>query len=177
MLFPLVAIHEIEIGDANRCLKEWGHKMGPLGRPRNYSPSWCHGMFHNGQLVAVTTASGLIRERVGGLPDWLKDELTRETTVELSRLCAARPHLNRAMLRIWREFIFPELPYRFAVSYQDACLHSGDTYRFDGWQRVGFSHSGTDRRTNRKGRDKWVWLWPRVAEPQATERAEACVRS
>lgn len=49
------------------------------------------------------------------------------------------------------------------MSYQDADLHNGHTYRFDGWERVGYSHSGNDYRTGRRGRRKWVWLWPRRA--------------
>jgi hypothetical protein len=31
--------------------------------------------------------------------------------------------------------------------------------RFDGWRRVGFSRSGIDQRSGRRGRNKWIWLW------------------
>lgn len=62
---------------------------------------------------------------------------------------------------MWREFVFPVLPADFAISYQDADLHSGNTYRFDGWARLAFSRSGgIDQRTGRSGRNKWVWAWP-----------------
>jgi antitoxin VapB len=86
--------------------------------------------------------------------------MTRENTIELSRLCAARAGLCRVALRLWREFVFPTLGYQYAVSYQDADLHNGNTYRFDGWERVGYSHSGTDTRSGRSGRDKYAWAWP-----------------
>ncbi len=82
------------------------------------------------------------------------------TRVELSRICAARPHLNRAILRLWRESVFALLPHVYAISYQDAVLHSGDLYRFDGWQCIVQSaRSGTDARSGKKGRRKRVWLW------------------
>lgn len=110
---------------------------------------------HNGQIVAVATSSSLIRECVGG---GLK-HLTRQNTIELSRLCAARSGLCRVMIRLWREFVFPQLGYEYAISYQDADLHTGNTYRFDGWKREARSRSGTDSRSGRKGRDKWIWVW------------------
>jgi hypothetical protein len=65
------------------------------------------------------------------------------------------------MLRMWRELVFPALPQAFAISYQDADLHNGNTYRFDGWLRLRFSRAGgIDRRSGKKGRNKWIWGWP-----------------
>ena len=87
--------------------------------------------------------------------------LTRENSIELSWLCAARSGLCRVALRLWREFAFPSLGVRFAVSYQDADLHKGHTYRFDGWTRRAYSRSGTDTRSGRPGRNKYVWVWER----------------
>lgn len=62
---------------------------------------------------------------------------SRHEAIELSRLCAARPDLSRVMLRMWRAFVFPTLCQEFgfvwAVSYQDAAIHAGNVYRFDGW--------------------------------------------
>lgn len=154
MLFSLVNFDRIPLAQANARLVEWGHKMGPLERPKNYSRSWSYGLFHSGDLVGVAIASNLIRPTLaGGL-------LTRDDTIELSRLCACRPHLCRVVLRLWREFAFPALPYRWAVSYQDAVLHSGNLYRFDGWKKLAFSHSGRDLRSGKNGRDKWLWVWP-----------------
>ena len=87
--------------------------------------------------------------------------LVRDNTIELARLCATRSGLCRVALRLWREFVFPTLGYQVAVSYQDADLHNGSTYRFDGWRRVGFSRGGSvDQRTGRVGRNKWIWVWP-----------------
>lgn len=153
-LLPMVAFDAISLPTANACLRHWGHRMGPL--MRGNQGAWCHGLIHDGHIIAITTASYLIAPVVGG---GMK-HLTRENTVELSRLCAERTGLCRVAIRLWREFVFPSLPFRFAVSYQDADLHNGHTYRFDGWQRVARARSGPDTRTGRPGRDKWVWMWP-----------------
>ncbi len=153
-LFGFVGFEPVSLADANRCLVEWGHKMGPINRGNQGAT--CHALVHEGRAVAVTTASNLIAPVVGGGCQWM----TRDNTIELSRLCAARGGLCRVALRLWREFVFPVMGYEFAVSYQDADLHNGNTYRFDGWERVGRARSGTDTRSGRPGRDKWVWAWP-----------------
>lgn len=153
VLFGFVAFEQVELSEANEMLLAWGHKMGALNRGNQ--GALCHALTHEGKPLAVTTASNLIAARVGNC-DWM----TRENTIELSRLCAARGGLCRVALRLWREFVFPALGYEYAVSYQDADLHNGNTYRFDGWERVGRSRSGTDTRSGRPGRDKWVWAWP-----------------
>lgn len=136
----------------NDCLLAWGHRMGPVRRP---SAGWSHGLFDGADLLAVVATDTLIRPRVAGFD--------RREAVELSRLCAARPDLCRVALRLWRAFVFPALceahGLRWALSYQDAALHSGNLYRFDGWARVGRSRSGTDPRTGRRGRDKVIWGW------------------
>ena len=156
MIAPLVTFDQIDLSEANACLRSWGHKMGEFRRG-NDSQDVHYAMFEEGRPVAVTLASGLVRECVGGDG---AEQLNRSNTIELARLCAARPHLCRAALRLWREFVFPRLGYRFAMSYQDADLHNGNTYRFDGWQRIAFARGGgTDARSGRKGRDKWVWVW------------------
>lgn len=153
-MFPVVTFTETTLDEANRLLVLWQHKMGELRRGNQ--DATCHALLHGGRPVAIVTASNLIAANVGGGADWL----TRENAIELSRLCAERPGLCRVVLRLWREFVFPALGYRYAVSYQDADLHTGNTYRFDGWKRVAFAHSGTDTRSGRPGRDKWVWVWP-----------------
>ncbi len=175
MMFPAVTFDGIELGDANRLLLLWGHKMGPLERGNEQGQHFA--LFHHGRPVAVAMASTLIRECVGGG----LSHMTREDTVELSRLCAERPGLCRVAVRLWREFVFPELPipgrpgarYAQAISYQDADLHNGNTYRFDGWTREAFSHSGTDARSGRKGRNKWIWVWRRPAAMAAAEERKA----
>lgn len=151
---PLVGFAPIDLATANKCLEQWGHKMGPLLRGNEAGTHFA--LTHHGRPVGVACQSTLIREAVGGdhgMP------LDRETTCELSRLCAERPHLCRVVLRLWREFVFPTLGYRFAISYQDADIHNGNTYRFDGWRRIAYSRSGVDQRSGRRGRNKWVWLW------------------
>ena len=151
--FPMVSYDAIELHEANDLLVKWGHKMGACCRGN--ARGWSHALRHEGRPVAVTITATLIRERVGGAA-----HMTRENTIELARLCAERPGLCRVALRLWREFVLPSLPYQYAMSYQDADLHNGNTYRFDGWARVGRARSGTDTRSGRPGRDKWVWAWP-----------------
>lgn len=155
MLLPLVTFEEIGVDEANACLVEWGHKNGPLRRPV-FQTEVHYALMHEGMAVAVAMTAGLVRECVGGG----LTHLTRANTCELARLCAQRPGLCRVALRLWREFVFPRLGYRYAISYQDADMHNGHTYRFDGWRRAGFSRSGTDQRGGRKGRRKWIWMWP-----------------
>lgn len=157
------------LDEANAALVTWGHKMGPMNRP-DYGDLSATGLYDGGQLVAVAMVAGLVRASVAGCP-WL----TRDNAMELARLCAARPGLCRVALRLWREFTFPRHGKAFAVSYQDADLHTGNTYRFDGWQRVSWAPGGTstDQRTGRKGRNKWVWVWPpRIAAADPIGRQE-----
>jgi hypothetical protein len=154
MLFPMVNFDSIELADANKRLREWGHRMGELHRPNG--DVWCHGLFLERELIGVATTSALIASRVA-----VEADRTRTNTIELSRLCAARPDLCRVVLRLWREFVFPTIGFPWAISYQDAVLHTGNIYRFDGWQRFPKkSRSGTDQRSGRQGRTKWIWGWP-----------------
>lgn len=167
VLFPFVAFEQVQLAEANEMLIAWGHKMGAL--KRGNQGALCHALEHEGKPMAVTTASNLIADSVGNC-EWM----TRGNTIELSRLCAVRSGLCRVALRLWREFVFPGLGYDYAVSYQDNDLHNGDTYRFDGWERVGRSRSGTDTRSGRPGRDKWVWQWPRRKFQLVTTTWKSC---
>jgi antitoxin VapB len=163
LLAPIAAFAECGLDDVNRLLVAWGHRMGPLDRGvTNYGCEGYYALLHHREPIAVATHSTLIRDHAGGG----LAHLTRDNTIELSRLCAARPGLCRVMLRLWRELVFPALGLRYALSYQDADLHTGNTYRFDGWKRsLEMSRSGTDARTGKRGRNKWVWYWelPAVA--------------
>lgn len=147
-----VLFEPIDHADLNACPLAWGHRMGPVRRP---TKGWSHGLRHGGELVAVVATDTLIRPRVAGF--------SRCEAIELSRPCAARPDLCRVALRLWRAFVFPALceahGFKWALSYQDAALHSGGLYRFDGWVRLARSRSGVDPRTGRCGRDKIVWGW------------------
>jgi hypothetical protein len=163
LIAPLVAFDQVSEAELNECLTRWGHKMGPVSRP---AKGWAHGLFGDGRIIAVVATETLIRETCAGF--------SRDEAVELARVCAERRDLNRVVLRLWREFVFPRLArvhgYQWAVSYQDAALHSGDLYRFDGWVRIGASRSGTDKRTGRKGRNKVIWGWtPDAATRRARE--------
>lgn len=99
-LFPLVTFDEVSLAEANDMLRKWAHKMGPL--KRGNQGAWCHALNHDGRSVAITTASYLISSRVGGA-----HHLTRENTVELSRLCAERSGLCRVALRLLEGVCFP----------------------------------------------------------------------
>lgn len=150
--FPHITLEEIGRSELNTWLSAWQHRMGPVRRPFR---GWSHALLQDGRPVAVAATDRLIRERAAGLE--------RSEAVELSRLCAARPDINRAMLRLWRAFIFPELTvthgFRWAISYQDKALHRGNLYRFDGWVALAHSASGTDSRSGRRGGRKIVWGW------------------
>ncbi len=150
---PLASFEVISEASLNDALLAWGHKMGPLLRPME-KPQ-CYGLFHSGELVGVIATSSLIPEQLHGC--------TRENTIEVSRLCAARPGLCRVVLRLWRELVFPFMGYDYAISYQDELLHTGRIYRFDGWRILTRSRSGTDRRSGRQGRHKTVWVWSKAA--------------
>lgn len=155
MLIPVAHFDRVEQEFANARLVEWGHKMGPLNRP---FPCCCYALFHNGWAVSIVAHAQLITPHVGGGLNYLR----RDNSVELVRLCSVRRGLCRVALRMWREFVFPSLASQgieYAVSYQDAELHNGNTYRFDGWERLGYSASGMDRRSGLKGRKKWIWVW------------------
>lgn len=149
---PLASFEVISEQELNRCLASWGHKMGELHRPMARPD--CYGLFHDGHTIGVIACSTLI-------PETLCD-LTRANTIEVSRLCAVRPHLCRIVLRLWRELVFPFMSYDYAISYQDEVLHTGNTYRFDGWKPLTRTRGGTDQRSGRKGRSKTVWVWKRA---------------
>jgi len=153
-MLPLLTFDALTMPEANSLLDAWGHNMGPMNRPMGRQDA--HALITHEGPVAVVCTADLVAATVGGAP-----YLNRENAIELARVCACARDWNRVAVRLWRNVIFPLTGAEYAVSYQDAALHSGDLYRFDGWAKVGFSHSGTDRRTGRKGRDKWIWVWPR----------------
>lgn len=156
-MFPLAQFDQIDLSQANQLLRIWGHRMGPLLRGNSQSLH-AHALMAHGEPVALACTSSLIRERVGGG----LVHMHRGNTVELSRLCARDPWACRVALRLWRELVFPGTGARYAISYQDAVMHTGNVYRFDGWARAGYSSSGTDSRSGRRGRQKWIWVWERT---------------
>jgi antitoxin VapB len=165
-LLPLVSFDVIDGDELNQFLVDHQHKMGPLHRPRYGHRGCAHGLRHEGQLVAVVATEPMTAASTCGLH--------REDAFELARLDRDRPGLCRVALRMWREFVFPAFAqaggWKWAISYQDAALHSGETYRNDGWVRIGKTSSGTDPRARggtRRGRNKVVWGW----HPDPAERA------
>lgn len=162
LVAPILHLEQIDNDVADAALIRWKHRMGPCRRPMGTLVS--HGLFAHGQLCALTVTADLVAPTCAGL--------RRDQAIELARLCADRADLCRVMLRIWREFVFPAFGHAWAVSYQDEALHSGNTYRFDGWQKMAEKQSsGPDARSNRQGRVKTVWGWPRSI--LATEKVAA----
>lgn len=158
LVVPIARIEAIELCQANSLLTEWGHKMGPIRRPK-FSFETHHALFEDNVPVAVICAGETVRQVVG------QTGIRREDCVELTRLCAAREHLCRPFLRLWREICFPRIARAhnrtLAVSYQDESLHSGNVYRFDGWLDIGKGGGGgSDRRGGAKGRKLRIWAWP-----------------
>lgn len=170
-LLPLAWFDRIDLATANELLIRWQHVIGPINRPMNGTPitgggDFAHALVVEGNPVALTVTSSLISENVAGHP-----ELTRDNTIELSRLCSARPGLCRVALRMWREIVFAAMPSPHAISYQDADIHTGNTYRFDGWRRIAYSRSGTDRRSGKTGRKKWIWFWSKLPKSEWPQQA------
>jgi hypothetical protein len=149
MGIPLATFEVITEQEMNACLIAWGHKMGPLSRPM--AAPHCYGLRIGDEVQGVVSDSSLIPEELAGQ--------RREDTIEVSRLCASQPSLCRVTLRLWREVAFPLQRERHAISYQDERLHTGNTYRFDGWRVLTRTRSGLDRRSDRAGRNKTVWIW------------------
>jgi hypothetical protein len=156
LIDPLVSFDTISRDELNRCLGAWGHKMGPITRPEYRAPI-DFGIRHHGELVAVVACDSLIRATCG---------FEREDAFEVSRLCAVRPYICRAAIRIWREFAYPDIARAWgapwAISYQNAVMHRGDLYRFDGWQRVGWSSGGSDPRAAAgtvSAKKRVIWGW------------------
>lgn len=176
MLFgAMVSFDRIDDDECNRALVDWGHRMGPLHRPRYGEFGGAYGLRHHDKLVGVAAHEKLIAAQTC--------DLSRDEAFELARVCATRPDLCRVVLRLWREFVFPALceveGYRWAISYQDAALHTGGLYRHDGWVRLGASRSGPDDRGRdgkRKGRSKVIWGWSgdSAAMDAARKRERAC---
>lgn len=147
-LFEKQALAEycaIELAEANDFLIAHQHKMGAINRPMGLQLP--HGLYASGRLVGVTVTADLAAKKVAGFE--------RHQAIELARVCASEPWVNRLLVRLWRETVLPEMRKNrgadlIGLSYQDAVLHSGNLYRFDGWTSIATSRSGTDRRSGLK---------------------------
>jgi hypothetical protein len=167
---PLVGLYPITVEQANDALILWQHKLGPVHRPFRQE---AFGLELDGRLVAVAISASIVGGPVAGLD--------RQEVVELARLSASERWACRVMLRLWREACAPRWacwPVKAAVSYSKNSMHSGDLYRFDGWQKVRTDCGGTGGGTWTRKRDKgeavvgaktlWVWRYE-PARPEAGE--------
>lgn len=159
---PLVGCEAVPMERANRLLVEWGHKLGPAERPFGQEG---YTLEVGGRAVAVAVSASTVSNTVAGY--------TRQQVVELTRLARdpSEPWTLRVMLRVWREVcapMWPHWPVQAAVSYHKEAWHSGDIYRFDGWEKVaegvGGSGGGGSWTKKRDPGDptmgtKTLWLW------------------
>ena len=155
-----------DLDEANDLLVRWGHNLGAVHRPFR-SESWA--FLVDGRPVSVAVSASVVSSTVAGF--------RRGEVVELARLASAERWANRLMLRWWREVAAQRWecwPVRAAISYSQNARHSGDLYRFDGWEKVsddcGSTGGGawsrkryaTDAVAGKK--TLWVWRYPtRVA--------------
>ena len=98
------------------------------------------------------------------------DGYQRGQLVELARLASCERWANRVMLRLWREVCAPRWacwPVAAAISYSHNAMHTGNLYRFDGWEKFsddcGSSGGGTwsTKRTRNSAHagSKTLWVW------------------
>lgn len=160
-MFPVAALAEVPLTQANQLVTAWGHKLGACNRPFG-SQSWV--LFIDEQPVSVAISASIVSDQAAGYPCG--------QLVELARLCSAEPWANRVALRLWRQVCAPRWPYwpaLAAVSYSQNWRHDGDLYRFDGWRKVtedagadcGPGATWSKKRSPddpRRGK-KTLWLW------------------
>lgn len=138
-LAPAIGLYPISLRDANALLLEWRHKLGACERPFH---SEAYALEMHGSPIAVAISASIVSATVASY--------RRNEVVELARQAACVPWANRIMIRLWREVCAPMWqcwPVQAAVSYSKNSTHSGDLYRFDGWEKVrddcGSSGGGT----------------------------------
>jgi len=173
LIDPLISFDVIDRDEANDCLVRWGHRMGANNRPLYRAPI-DFGLREMGELQGVICCDTLIKETCG---------FDRSTAFELSRICAAAPRINRALIRLFTEFAQPLVARTWgtawAISYQNAKMHRGDLYRFDQWLRLRETTGGSDSRalgSTVSSQRRVIWGWhPSVAarDAKAAEMARA----
>lgn len=165
---PIVGLVGVSVDEANALLTEWGHYLGPIGRP--FPPTDAYALDFEGDPIAVATSDGIVGDTSAGY--------ARSEAVELSRLCVkpGEQWATRVMLRLWREKCAPlwrccsprsGQPPLAAVAYSKNERHEGRIYRFDGWERVttraGSSGGGQWSRKRAKNEAangaKTLWVW------------------
>jgi hypothetical protein len=158
----MIGIYPLSVDEVNKYLVEWDHKLGPCERPFR---SEGFALIAKERIVAVAMSCSIVHGPVAGYQ-------TQEV-VELARLAACEPWANRVMLRLWREICAPSWhcwPVKAAVSYSHNGLHSGNLYRFDGWEKIkdNCGTNGKGGNWGRRGRGyaheaihglKTLWCW------------------
>lgn len=178
-LIPTVAVEEIEVDDANRLLVEWQHNLGPCNRPFGQQAFALH---IDGHPISVALSASMVSKHVSDIEGNIV--ATRGETVELARLASAEPWATRVMIRLWREVhahAWPYWPVWKAISYHQNNRHTGDVYRFDGWEKIrcdsGSSGGGAWSRKRYASDEahgkKTLWLWRYDTDrPRKTNYAE-----
>lgn len=159
-LYPIVSFDLVDNDAADKLLVDWGHWLGGCNRPFGRQ-SFALAVLGVG-AVSVAVSASTVNGRCA--------EFERQECVELARL-ASHPGYrwaSRVCLRLWRE-IAPACwaakywPVRACVSYSNNARHTGNLYRFDGWQRWGTSKpskgGGGWTRPRKDGEAKTVWVW------------------
>lgn len=135
---PMAALSVLTIGDANRLLVAWGHKLGPSNRPFTQE---AYALEVDGYPVSVAVSASTVSSTLRGRDGDTDIRWHRQEVVELARLASSPAHrwATRVMLRLWREVCAPrwrDWPVKAAVSYSHNTYHRGDVYRFDGWRKI-----------------------------------------
>ena len=128
----LASVQRMDVDAANRLLVKWEHKLGPCNRPFHQE---AFALYVLDRPVSVAISASIVNGPVGP-----KDGVRYERTqvVEIARQASCEPWANRVMIRLWRETcarLWPCWPVEAAVSYSHNGMHTGDLYRFDGWER------------------------------------------
>lgn len=167
---PIAGVYPIGMGEANRLLDLWEHRLGPIERPFRGEG---FALLLDRRPIAVAVSTSIVNGPVAGYG--------RQEVVELGRLCAepGNTWANRVLLRLWREVCAPRWkcwPVKAAISYSHNATQRGDIYRTDGWRRVnsdaGSRGGGTWGRARNQGaavygkKSLWIWVYP--ASPEAS---------
>jgi hypothetical protein len=159
-MLPLVSFDRIDNDLADHLLVKWGHWLGACNRPFGRQSFGLQ--LAGAGLISVAVSASTVNPMCGGYD--------RVEVVELARLASHPDHCRwvcRVMLRLWRETA-PAIwgadywSCKAAVSYQNAVRHTGNLYRFDGWERLGEVRGGTAGGNWTRGKrydPKVVWGW------------------
>jgi hypothetical protein len=169
---PICGVYPMDVDEANTLLVTWGHRLGKCHRPFGQQ-AFC--LRVQGQPISLAISASIVSATVA--------EYVRQRVVECARLCShpQASWANRLMLRLWREVCAPLWPYWSVdalVSYSQNAHHSGNLYRFDGWQRYAEncgSSGGGSWSHKRSTKDavygrKTLWLY-RVTPRRETRHA------